>query len=400
MYFPEAAGLRQENEVGQIDLTVLAEEPETETFDDAFQQRERSTDLAAELERLAKEEEAPPAAAQPQEPPLEVELPPDEQVEEVAAERAGPEVRDLGEGRTLTIEKSKGVWNLTLNSGNGSPEVFKGATKAEAYERMAAGKAEATALIRKQNRKIKEFERFQDTPPPPAAAPVAQRQRAAITAEDVVEIRTLLNSNPLEALDSYFKKRFGWSADELAEKLSRGDRAASELDAAAVARKFVQQTPDFHPNQHNYGLLLKELAKTFLGGKLRRLTDENHEQVCEALYTGGHWTVENLSNAFVELDEDALFESVPTATPEHAPVVAPETPVPPARPAVSQRIVGETRRASAGFGVKPGAVSVPAPVEDIQPPSVEEDLESLSEEQLLARIGRLRNLHLNSQARR
>jgi len=305
----------------------------------------------------------------------------------VELEPEGPEVIDIGDGATITLEKDKGWWKASLDPGNGAnAEVFKGKNKNELMTNVLSAKLKATQKIRELNRQVK-LGGVPKTAPAPAAAMPQVRN---LTADEIFEIKAQLESDPGLAFDTLFQKQYGVSMATLVQLAQKGANADANLGTEAVAKEFLARNADtYYPVGKNETLLIQWLAKYKLGKPGADIGE---------LYTGGVWTVENLEEAFQDLASDDLLAKAPKAPKPTPPVaVQPNEPAPAPRP--DERIVRTETRPRAGLGIQRSDVSPVPPPEAPRPPSVE-DLESLSDTEianLLAGTRRIRALNRRSQ---
>lgn len=367
--------------------------PEPEQFLD-----ELST-LADENPDLAPTAEEVEAADGPPAPPAPVAA-----VEPVVPpEPEGPQVHQYEDGTIVSIEHTSKGWEATLDAGTGGPaEVFRGRTKDDMFLELARGKANATRKIREQNRKEKL------RVPPPPVAPVSSNQPRVLSADDIFQIKTQLQSDPNLAMETWFQKRTGLSIDQLhqlAAKAERGQAAAEELDIDAVGKAFVAAHPDYQPDDENLRAIIQWLGKYKLNPQ-QDLSTIDPGIAMNAVYTGGAWTPSNLDEAFDDLSASGLLtlklEDEPEPAVVSAPVsVAPPPPPapPPAAPAVpNSRIASVRRRASAALGVRPSAISPAPPSEPERAPS-DEELNNMTDAQIAELFSGVRRLKLSSARR-
>ncbi len=321
----------------------------------------------------------------PSETPAVVETPPP------PPEPEGPEVYQVEDG-TVTLEKEKGQWKLTLvNNIGGNPQVFWGKTKDELLI-FGMGKAQlnATAQIRKLNKKV----RSAPSPGPslPQAPAPSVRQ---LTADETFEIKAQLESDPALALDNLFQKRTGLTVQQLVDLAQKGAQANMSLETEAVAREFVQRNPEYYSDSenHNFNELIKWLAKF----KLNKIANEtNAQELFSELWSTGNFTVQNLEEAFEDLTEDGKLVK-PRLPKTPTPVEVQPEPVPaPATP--SPRIVSTETRPRAATGIRSSDVTpVPNPAQPAAP--TDDDLENQTDEQISALLAGVRKLKAQ-QARR
>jgi hypothetical protein len=288
-------------------------------------------------------------------------------------EPEGPEVIDLGDGSYVEIEKSSKGWKASLKLATGGAENFYGKTKNELIKNIAVGKINATKKIRELNKQVKLGTGTEAAPAVRQAVQAPQN----LTADDVFAIKTQLESNPDLALETWFQKKTGMSVGQLVGLAQLGQRASQELDTEQVNKNFVARNPGYYPdpNYENFSSLVAYIAKNKIG---KTLNDRNKDELYNTLVAEGQWTVQNLDEAFSELNEAGLLVSAPQR-PEVKPVVqqAPPTPAPlPANP----RIVSHTVQPRAGLGLR-STEATPVRQEAPKPPSVD-DLSNLSNEEI------------------
>lgn len=294
-------------------------------------------------------------------------------------------VHQYPDGSTLTVEKTSRGWKATCDTGIAgvAPEIFYGQTKDELFQNVAAGKINATKKIREQNVRLK-LEAAPAAPAPSAPAAPAMHE---LSADDIFELTTKLQSNPALAFETWFQKRTGMGVDQLVKLAQQGAGAAVELDAEGEAKDFLAERPEYYPgsvnNRFNMGARMsaKYLQTT--------MTVRNQVELEDRLIRGGYWTSENLCEAYDELNEGGLLEFAPNASPEPVPVSQPTpsaaAPAAAAAAAPSQdgeRIVRTVRRPRAGLGLSNReTTTVPTSHTAEKPPSAD-DLDNLSDAQL------------------
>lgn len=298
-------------------------------------------------------------------------------------EPEGPEVFQVEDG-TVTLEKEKGQWKCTLESGTGGqPQVYWGKTKNDLLvHAMAKAQLNATKKIRELNAKLK----FGTAAPKPV--PVAKPLSKELNADDIFEIKTQLESNPDLALSNYFQKKTGLTLEQLVGLAQKGANADANLETEAVGKDFMARNTEYYACQQNLNSLTKWLGKYKLGNTAADVSE---------LYAGGVWTVENLEEAFQDLNADGLLAKAPK--PVIPQPISQAPPAPESQPRTDERIVRTETRPRAALGLRTTDVA-PAPL-PVAPkaPSVE-DLDNLSDEavrQLLAGVKRQKIMSRRSQ---
>lgn len=285
-------------------------------------------------------------------------------------EPEGPEVVELPDGGTLTFRKSSKGWEAILDNGTSAqPEVFKGKNKNELMVSIAAGKLNATKKIRELNRELK-LGSGQNVPQQQAPVP----QSRQLTADEIFEIKTTLDSNPDLAFSNWFQKKTGLNVEDLVTLARKGANANNEITMDATNRTFVANNPDYYgdPDFKNFNALVRYIAKHKLG---KTVTDKTAYPAAVELHESGLWTVENLEEAFQELSDDGflvLAPRLPKAPPE------PETPVRQETRPPDGRIVQQVTRPRAALGIRSSDVTPVPPPAPPTAPSVE-DIDSLDQ---------------------
>ena len=313
--------------------------------------------------------------------PVEVVAPP--------PEPEGPEVIELEDGGSITLDKEKGQWKATLDPGNGAnPEVFWGKNKDGLVVNVLKAKLNATKKIRELNKQVK-LGGPSARPQPQTPAPVPTASGKALTADDLFEIQTQMQSNPDLAIETWFQKKYGRTFGDLVQKSDRGSSADASLRTEAVCRGFLNRNSDWYndPESQNFIKLVQWLSKYKLGKVIPDNTDVTPGMF--ELDSTGWWTVESLEEAFADLSGDGFLLKAPRLpkAPQHVetppPVEVRSEPVPAPRP--DERIVRTETRPRAALGISRNDVTpVAAPAETA--PSVE-DLESMTDDQIKALLG-------------
>jgi hypothetical protein len=292
-------------------------------------------------------------------------------------EDAPSEVIELEDGGSITLAKDKGWWVATLDPGTGAnPEKFKGKNKNDLVFEVLKGKLKATQKIREQNLKLK-----LGAVAPKPATPVVQPSAKMLTADEIFEIKTQLDSNPDLALQTWFQKSTGLSVQQLVSLAQKGAAADASLETEAVGRDFMAKNPDYYPNPQNLQRITNWVGKFKLG---------NSKADIGELYANGLWTVDNLEEAFQDLATEGFLVKAPKP-------VSPEPVVP--QPRTEERIVRTETRPRAGLGIRTTDVTPAPPPAAPKPPSVE-DLDNMTDKQVadtLAAIRRQKILSRRSQ---
>jgi hypothetical protein len=295
-----------------------------------------------------------------------------------------PETMSLDDGTELTIEKEKGQWKGTVASPTGgNPQVYWGKTLKELIFNTLKAQANATKKIREQNAKLK-FNREVPKPVAPAAPPTTRQQARKLTADEIFEYKTLLDSDPEAAQDFLLLKTRGMTMDQLIadarQGATKGEYVSNQLTAETVNNTFLRNNPDYYPdeNWHNYTMVIKWLAKYKLG----QTVDKVDDSVLSRLISANFYTVENLEEAFRDLTDDDLLVKAPVKRLPKTPPqveVQPE-PIPPA-PRPDPRIVSQVTRPRASLGIGRNDITPVASSETPKAPSVE-DLDDLSDSEI------------------
>lgn len=295
---------------------------------------------------------------------------PSSQAPVAPTEEVGPEVFTYGDGSTLTVEQVPTGFKAVLNSGAGKPEIFYGTTRDEMFLKIAEGKVHATKKINELNKEVK-LGKGRTQPVVQAPATVPQPSIRELSADDMVDIQTKLASNPSLAFETWFQKRTGLTVDQLVQVARDGQYARRELEMVAVAEQFVADTPEYDVSPNNYRAILAYIYNNKLG-KVFQQTD-SVDRVANEIYYAGHYTINDLTEAFEELTESGLLTVKQEAEVE-TPAVVPAAPAP--APPTNERIVRTVRRPRAGLGIRPAETT--AGPEPQRSPSVD-DLDSLTD---------------------
>lgn len=291
-----------------------------------------------------------------------------------------PIVIDLGNGGQAVIEKTKSKgWKGSIDVGNGGVQNFYGKTKNDLLIELFKAQANATKKIREQNRQIK-LGTTTDTPVQ-KTQPVVEDPRE-LSADDIVDIKLKLESNPDLAMETWFQKKTGLSVGQLVKLAQDGQRAKQELETEEVNKAFVRRNPGFYADEQyeNFASLVAYLSKHKLG---KTLTPQNQEALYGQLISEGKWTVQNLDEAYNELLDAGLLIQKPRQAPEPPSTPTPQTPA--EQPRTSERIVRTETRPRASLGIQPREAT-PASPEEPKLLSAE-DLENMSPEQIQKHLG-------------
>lgn len=299
---------------------------------------------------------------------------------EITPEPAQPEsvepvIFSNPDGSYTRMEKTSKGWKATVDIGSGGQQDYYGKTKDELIQNILKAQLHATKKIREQNRAIKLGVGDELPTEKTTTARVENAIGRELTADEKIELKLQLETDPDKAFDNWFVKRTGHTLDELVARANRGDKAQRELYMEGVHKQFLAENPTYFPDPEfeNYNSLIAYLAKN----KLRRTLKKGQEsEVIDTLVENGFYTASNLEEAFTELSEAGLLLSAPR-TPEKP--AAPAVPAPSA-PAAPERIVRTETRPRAGLGITNREAS-PARVPEPTPPSVD-DLNSLSTEEI------------------
>ena len=317
-----------------------------------------------------------------------------------APEPDQPETTTLDDGTELTIEKEKGQWKGTVASPTGgNQQVYWGKTLKELIFNTLKAQANATKKIREQNAQLK-FNKTPAKPSPQVATPIPQNR--ALTADEIFEIKTQLESDPALALDTLFQKRTGLTIDQLVALAQQGaqkaEYASNQLIAEAANKAFLANNPDYYPdnNWHNYGMIVKWLAKYKLGENVDEKNPNAVNETVNRLITSNAYTAENLEEAFRDLSEEGLMLKAPRQPKPNPPVAVPPEPAPAPRP--DSRIVNKEVRPRAALGIGRNDITPVKPPETPKAPSAE-DFENMTDAEiknLLAAVSRERYLSRRS----
>ena len=272
-----------------------------------------------------------------------------------AATYTQPETVTLENGATITYTEDERGWHAELDPGKGRPlEIFHARSPLELAKQLAVGKVNASIKINQQEAKLK-VQKVDNSPAPPKPATAAQK---TLTADQIFEIKTMFQSDPVAAFNKMCEATTGvdWSTFVNWAKAGKDaqDQAQQQLSLKQIGDKFRKLVPSYFNSPDNN----------------TRMTDKLTER-------GLEFNVENLIEVYQELSESGLLDEaprtqvIPAAPPAITAVPAPAPPDPAAR---IERPVGRPIATPAGFGLRPSETNArpPAPPDPTRVPSVEE----------------------------
>jgi hypothetical protein len=308
-----------------------------------------------------------------------------------------PQVIEIDGGQIVIDQTKKGL-KATLDSGVRT-EVFYGKDKDQLLSNVLKGKAHATRAIHDLTQRST-VDANHDDPNPPGKTRLESRQ---LTADDMLAIKTKMQSDPSAALDEWFQKKTGMSAEALVQLAQEGQEANLDLYMESVATRFRTERPNYYNSNENMVTLTAALYKAKFNRSLPRnqagntLVDYAIKQMARA----GFWTVENLTAYFDDLLQGGLLDTVEEDEDEveETPVVEKPAAVaaPAAAPAPDPRIAARRSQPRASFGISERAATVPAAATE-QGPS-DDDLNNLSDEQVAAAFAAVRRLKMGTSQR-
>lgn len=268
---------------------------------------------------------------------------------------AQPETVQLENGATITYSEDERGWHAELNPGKNRPiEVFHARSPLELAKQLAVGKVNASIKINQQEAKLK----VQKTDNPPAPARAVQTGPKVLTADQIFEIKTLNQSDPVAAFNKMCELTTGVDWSTFVEWAKAGkevkEQAQQQLTLKQIGDKFRKLVPAYFNSADNN----------------TRMTDKLTEK-------GLDFNVENLIEVYQELSESGLLDEAPKApvvNPAVAAITAPAAPViPTPDPARIERPVGRPLATPASFGLPANSpVRPPAPPDPSRVPTVEE----------------------------
>jgi hypothetical protein len=292
-----------------------------------------------------------------------------------------PEVLEV-EGGMVTLEKERGQWKATLTSNNGgNPQVYWGKNKNDLLGNVLKAQLNATQKIRELNGKLK----FGTPVSRPKNVPVPTPENRPLTADEIFEVKTQLESDPSLAINTLFQKSTGLSMQQLVNMAQEGRQAAIELRADAANRTFREENPDFYPDKDykNFEMILKWLAKFKLG---KMVKGEDVDPIFAELVSTGNYTAETLEEAFEDLSTDGLLIQAPKAPKQALPKAETPPPVavqqhePAPAPRPDSRIVNTVVRPRAATGLRTADVTPVSAPDTPKAPSAE-DFDNMTDEQ-------------------
>lgn len=300
--------------------------------------------FAAELAEIANND---PNTFPPPVDPALAPVPP-----EPAKVYAQPETVQLDNGATITYTEDERGWHAELNPGKNRPiEVFHAHSPLELAKQLAVGKVNASIKINQQEAKLKTTVRTVDTP---TTAP-AKQTTSTITADQIFEIKTLFQSDPVAAFNKMCQYTTGvdWTTFVNWAKAGKEmqEQNQQQQTLKQIGDKFRKLVPAYHNSADNN----------------TRMTDKLAEK-------GLEFNVENLIEVYQELSESGLLDVAPKA-PAVAAITAPPAPAAPVPdPAARiERPVGRPLATPGKFGLPANSsVRPPAPPDPSRVPTVEE----------------------------
>ncbi len=305
-----------------------------------------------------------------------------------------PKEIDLQDGGKITFEQTRKGLRATLDSGNGSnPERFYGKDETELLQQIAVGKINATRKIHSMAKAEKLGTSQPDIDPNPPARVTSTGRK--LTQDEANQIKLKHATDPVAAMEEWYKLRTGMQPEETTAVAKRGADASIELYLESVAKSFKIARPQYLTTDENMYVLVGAMCKDFLKQSIR---PEQVEEACTVLAQSGFWTVKNLVIFFdglseagllqVEQEDDDSDNEVEEVPQPRARVVAP---TPPAQP---ERIVRTRPGSQAPYGIRQ-SLATSAPVDDLAGPS-DAELDNLSDEQITQLFSGVRRFKLGT----
>ncbi len=304
-------------------------------------------------------------------------------------EDESPEVFELEDGTQLTLSKEKGWWVGSVVGQAGSAQRYKGETKNRLIVEILKAQANATKKIREQNLELKLGKGTSSTHSKPAPEPATQPANRQLTADELFEIKTQLESNPELALDNLFQKKTGMTIQQLVnlakQGADKGNYANNILAAENATKTFLQNNPDYYqdPQWENFKRIVKWVTRFKIGESVKK---GEEEAAFDRLVSAGVWTTENIEEAFADLSADDLLirqpqpsRQIPQKTETPSPVQVPQEPAPAQRP--DTRIVKTEVRSRAALGLRTSDITPVKPPEERNALTAEE-LDDLPDDQI------------------
>jgi len=322
--------------------------------DDKFSQLDLRTGpehFASELAEIANSN--PDQFAPPPEPVVETPLTPVVETP-VIPQYAQPETVTMDDGSSVEITNDVEGWHATVNPGGGKTlQIYHAHSERDLLKALAVAQANATKKINQQEKQIKLIRKM-DEPQTPAST------TKELTADQIFEIKTLQQSDPVAAWKKTIELTTGLTWEEFVNAAKDGRAVKQEMTRNQIAGMFFEKRPAYQKTKANEGEMLKYLA-------------DNKKD----------FTVENLMLAYDDLMEAGLLPDVPKSRPvttvvtqpntEPAAIpVVPEVAVTPVTPPANPRIERPAGRANAALGLRANETTTVRPLADQRAPSVEE----------------------------
>jgi hypothetical protein len=307
--------------------------------------------------------------------PNDFPAPPDPEVPPVPPKVAETPVPAFSPEETVTLEDGSSVtttndaegWHATVNPGNGKTlQVFHARTERELIKALMVAQANATKKINQQEKQIKLIRKL-DEP-----APTNEPANKVLTADQIFEIKTMQQSDPVAAFNKLCEYTTGVSWAQFVSWVKLGKGAEEKLARNEIANTFFSKCPAYIKTKANEEAMLGHLAKQREPSKKE-------------------FTVDNLVAAYDDLSEAGLLPDVATkpntVTPQPAPAPAvipapaPASVATPEVPPANVRIERPAGRENATFGLRAGETTTVRPPTSREVPSVEE-LENLPDDQI------------------
>lgn len=273
---------------------------------------------------------------------------------------AQPEIVNLEDGSSVSTTEDADGWHAEVDSGNGKPkQIYHARSERELLRMLMVAQANATKKINQQERQIKLIQQADDI------RLEKKQESTGPTADQLFEIKTLFQTDPLAAFNKLCQTTAGVEWSEFIKWAKAGQRAEEKQTRSEIAQAFFAARPRYLNNQNNEARMLD-----YINSRKKA------------------FTVENLIEAYDELLPAGLLEEpvvVPRTTQPVTPPVAITTPVQPVAPEVpapaNVRIERPVGRQSAGFGLPQRETTTVRPPASQDTPSAE-DLDNLTDEQL------------------
>jgi hypothetical protein len=227
------------------------------------------------------------------------------------------------------VEKiDENLFRLVVDPGDGTAaEIFQGSTPAETFQKLIESKKHATRELRRRASQVKVTQELRDM-----AVDVIEyaplEQKVTLTPAELFEAHAML-SDPSTAVEGTRRLQLAARTPEDIARANESLLRGRMLEAQSIAKKWMDDNPQFIANDHNIGQL-----RDLMGGLNWAITPRNMSKAFEALVEQGVLT-ENFA---------AEDETLVVPTPARRVITSVPAPSAPAIPQASRPAAVPVRR--------------------------------------------------------